>query len=69
MYGAKLTLSASGSVGLEVPTTWDELIAVCDQLEAAGVTPIYSTFKDPWTLGQGLFDYSVGGRARSCEPF
>lgn len=46
---------------LEVPTTWDELIAVCDELEAAGVTPIYSTFKDPWTLGQGLFDYSVGG--------
>ncbi|GGI43809.1 ABC transporter substrate-binding protein [Agromyces flavus] len=47
--------------GLEVPTTWDELIAVCDELEAAGVTPIYSTFKDTWTLGQGLFDYSVGG--------
>lgn len=46
---------------LEVPTTWDELIAVCDALEAAGVTPIYSTFKDPWTLGQGLFDYTVGG--------
>lgn len=48
--------------GIEVPTTWDELIAVCDQLEAAGVTPIYSTFKDPWTLGQGLFDYSAGGQ-------
>ncbi|MGR0319541.1 ABC transporter substrate-binding protein [Agromyces sp. ZXT2-3] len=47
--------------GLEVPTTWDELIAVCEELEAAGITPIYSTFKDPWTLGQGLFDYSVGG--------
>jgi raffinose/stachyose/melibiose transport system substrate-binding protein len=46
---------------LEVPTTWDELIAVCDELEAAGVTPIYSTYKDPWTLGQGLFDYTVGG--------
>jgi raffinose/stachyose/melibiose transport system substrate-binding protein len=47
--------------GLEVPTTWDELITVCDELEAAGVTPIYSTYKDPWTLGQGLFDYTVGG--------
>ncbi|MGR0220811.1 ABC transporter substrate-binding protein [Agromyces sp. ZXT2-6] len=48
--------------GIEVPTTWDELIAICDELEAAGVTPIYSTFKDPWTLGQGLFDYSAGGQ-------
>ena len=47
--------------GLEVPTTWDELIEVCQTLEAAGVTPIYGTFKDPWTLGQGLFDYTVGG--------
>lgn len=46
---------------IEVPTTWDELIAVCDTLQDAGVTPIYSTFKDTWTLGQGLFDYSVGG--------
>lgn len=46
---------------IEVPATWDELIAVCDTLQDAGVTPIYSTFKDTWTLGQGLFDYSVGG--------
>jgi raffinose/stachyose/melibiose transport system substrate-binding protein len=47
--------------GLEVPKTWDELIALCDTLQAAGITPIYSTFKDPWTVGQGLFDYTVGG--------
>ena len=47
--------------GLEVPTTYDEFIEVCQTLEAAGVTPIYGTFKDPWTLGQGLFDYTVGG--------
>jgi raffinose/stachyose/melibiose transport system substrate-binding protein len=47
--------------GLEVPTTWDELIAVCDTLQAAGITPIYSTYKEPWTVGQGLFDYTVGG--------
>ncbi|GAA2041338.1 extracellular solute-binding protein [Agromyces tropicus] len=47
--------------GIEVPTTWDELIAACDTLEAAGITPIYSTYKDAWTVAQGLFDYSVGG--------
>jgi raffinose/stachyose/melibiose transport system substrate-binding protein len=47
--------------GLEVPTTWEELINVCDTLEAAGITPIYSTYKEPWTVGQGLFDYTVGG--------
>jgi len=47
--------------GLEVPTTWDELIAVCDQLKAAGITPFYATFKDDWTVGQGWYDYSLGG--------
>jgi ABC-type glycerol-3-phosphate transport system substrate-binding protein len=47
--------------GLEVPTTYDELIAVCDTLADAGVTPFYGTFKDPWTVAQGWFDYTVGG--------
>jgi raffinose/stachyose/melibiose transport system substrate-binding protein len=47
--------------GLEVPRTWEELIAVCDQLQAAGITPFYATFKDPWTVAQGWFDYTVGG--------
>lgn len=47
--------------GLEVPTTYDELIAVCEKLKAAGITPFYGTFKDPWTAAQGWFDYTVGG--------
>ena len=47
--------------GLEVPKTWDEFVEVCETLQAAGITPIYSTYKDPWTVGQGLFDYTVGG--------
>jgi raffinose/stachyose/melibiose transport system substrate-binding protein len=47
--------------GLEVPTTWEELLAVCEILQGAEVTPIYSTFLDPWTIAQGLFDYTVGG--------
>lgn len=35
--------------GLEVPETWDELIAVCDQLESAGITPFAGTLADSWT--------------------
>lgn len=46
---------------LEIPKTWDELIALCDELESLDITPFYATFKDDWTVGQGWFDYSVGG--------
>jgi raffinose/stachyose/melibiose transport system substrate-binding protein len=35
--------------GLEVPETWDELIAVCDQLQNAGITPFYGTLAENWT--------------------
>jgi len=55
--------------GLQPPTTWDELTAVCDTLTEAGVTPIYSTFKDPWTIAQGPFDYTIGGMVDTTEFF
>lgn len=47
--------------GLEVPQTWDELVAVSDRLREAGIDPFYATFKDDWTVGQGWYDYAVGG--------
>ena len=36
--------------GLEVPETFDELIAVCEQLQDAGITPFYGTLADSWTV-------------------
>ncbi|MFI8524950.1 ABC transporter substrate-binding protein [Promicromonospora sukumoe] len=44
-----------------VPTTWSEFLAVCETFQAAGVAPMYGTFKDSWTLAQGMFDYTLGG--------
>ncbi|MFE6996589.1 ABC transporter substrate-binding protein [Microbacterium sp. NPDC057659] len=46
---------------VEVPKTWDELLAACEKLKEAGVTPFEATLKDDWTVGQGWFDYTVGG--------
>ena len=60
--------------GVDVPTTWSELIAACKTFKAAGVTPIYATFKDTWTMQQGLFDYvsgsmiDVAASTRSSRP-
>lgn len=36
-------------MGLEVPSTWDELINALEKAEQEGVTPIYFTLKDAWT--------------------
>ncbi|UYO97211.1 ABC transporter substrate-binding protein [Microbacterium sp. M28] len=55
--------------GIEVPETWSELLAACDTLQAAGVTPFYGTFKDDWTVGQGWYDYAVGGSLDVLEFF
>lgn len=44
-----------------VPTTWDEFVAACETFKAAGIVPVYGTFKDPWTLAQGMFDCVAGG--------
>ncbi|NCC44438.1 MAG: extracellular solute-binding protein [Clostridia bacterium] len=35
--------------GWEIPTTWDELIALCEQIQAEGVQPSYFGFMDTWT--------------------
>ncbi|MFC7375120.1 ABC transporter substrate-binding protein [Brachybacterium sp. GCM10030268] len=47
--------------GVEIPTTWDEFIAVCETFMGTDITPIYCTLMDLWTVTQGLFDYTVGG--------
>lgn len=36
-------------LGLTIPKTWDEFIAVAEKIKKAGKTPFYFTFKDSWT--------------------
>jgi raffinose/stachyose/melibiose transport system substrate-binding protein len=55
--------------GVQVPTTWDGFVAACETFKAAGITPIYGTFKDNWTLGQGMFDYVAGGALDVADFF
>ncbi len=35
--------------GWQIPTTWDELVALCDEIQAEGILPFYFGFKDTWT--------------------
>jgi len=40
--------------GITPPATWEELLAACDTLDAAGVIPIGSGNKDLWAAGNWL---------------
>ncbi len=59
--------------GLSIPATWDDFIAACDKLQAAGITPIAYGNQDQWpsahyigTLNQMLVSNEV--RAVDYEP-
>lgn len=56
-------------LGLSVPTTWDELVQTAETLEANDIAPFYGTFKDDWTVGQGWYDYAVGGSLNVIDFF
>ena len=58
-YGVPYATNSSGIIynktifeenNLEVPTTFTELLNVCETLKAAGITPFELTFKDAWTI-------------------
>ena len=57
-YGVPYVANAAGILynramfkehGWEIPTTWEELIALCDTIQSEGVLPFYFGFKDTWT--------------------
>lgn len=35
--------------GWEIPTTWDEFIALCEDIQAEGLQPFFFGFRDTWT--------------------
>lgn len=35
--------------GWTIPQTWDEFIALCDQIKSEGIDPFYFGFRDTWT--------------------
>ncbi|MDE5801766.1 MAG: extracellular solute-binding protein [Lachnospiraceae bacterium] len=35
--------------GWEIPDTWDEFIALCEEIQSEGILPLYLGYKDTWT--------------------
>lgn len=36
--------------GVEIPQTWDEFLAACKKIKTEGVTPVYYSGKDAWSV-------------------
>ena len=43
-------------LGVTVPRTWDEFLAVCDKIRKAGIDPVAITAKDNWTIGMWVVE-------------
>lgn len=57
-YGLPYVANAAGVLynrqmfeehGWKIPETWDEFKALCEEIQAAGIQPLYFGFKDTWT--------------------
>lgn len=57
-YGVPYVANAAGILynrdmfeehGWKIPETWDELMALCEEIESEGIQPFYFGFKDTWT--------------------
>ena len=53
--------------GLEIPKTYEEFLAVCENLKKQGITPFYGPFKDVWTF-QMWTTSTWGYYAAKSEP-
>ena len=58
VYGVPYVANAAGILynrdmfeehGWEIPTTWDELMSLCDEIQSEGILPFYFGFRDTWT--------------------
>jgi raffinose/stachyose/melibiose transport system substrate-binding protein len=36
--------------GVKIPQTWDEFLEVCEKVKAQGITPVYYSGKDAWSV-------------------
>ena len=57
-YGVPYMANAAGVLynrdifeehGWEIPSTWSEFMALCEEIKAAGLQPLYFGYKDTWT--------------------
>lgn len=76
LYGIPVTgTSVSGVIynkkvfedlGIEIPKTYDEFLAACEKIKAAGITPIYEAGKEGWPLQ--LYTFNAVANVMNKQP-
>ncbi|HET6298259.1 MAG TPA: extracellular solute-binding protein [Kribbella sp.] len=67
VLGAIYNKKAFASAGVEVPTTWSELLAVCEALKKKGIVPLALGAQTPWVTQ--LINYAlVPGTVYAKQP-
>ncbi len=62
MQGVVYNKDIFKELGIEIPTDFDEFLAACEKIKAAGITPVFMPFKDNWAAniwpGAAFADYA-----------
>lgn len=62
MQGVVYNKDIFKELGLSIPKTYEEFLAVCEQIKAKGITPLFMPFKDQWAtniwVSAALADYA-----------
>jgi raffinose/stachyose/melibiose transport system substrate-binding protein len=56
---------------VEIPTTWSQLLQVCETLKSKNIQPFYASYAGAniWTYYQGVVDYVVGSTTDVADFF
>ena len=77
LYSLPLAINTTGMTynvdmfeenGWKVPTTWDELISLCDTIQASGMTPITFSNKDKDSISQKFYFLSIAAADGTWDP-
>lgn len=79
IYGQPLVIETYGFIynkdlfaqaGIEAaPTTYSELVEVCEQLSAAGITPFVNGYKENWIIAQHFFNGAMLSKVENSVDF
>lgn len=65
-HGVYYNKDIFAKLGINIPQTWEDFLAVCQKIKAAGITPVANSVGDEWDIAEVVFmsiaPNFIGGR-------